>query len=85
MYSLRHSHPEVNDAIRQQLDQIAHGYRYIFNSDPLKVLTGLITDAAGGSLRHMVFVSCGSEAVSLRAGSHRADLILLPGKRCCLR
>jgi adenosylmethionine-8-amino-7-oxononanoate aminotransferase len=67
VYSLGHSHPEVNEAIKQQLDRIAHGYRYTFTSDPLEELSAMIAEscAAGGSggLKHMTFCSSGSEAV----------------------
>ena len=39
MYCLGHAHPEVNDAIKRQLDAVAHAYRYNFASDPMEQLT----------------------------------------------
>lgn len=63
VYSLGHAHPEVNEAIKRQLDRIAHGYRYTFTSDPLEELTDMVAGFCGGGLKHMTFVSSGSEAV----------------------
>ena len=36
VYCLGHAHPEVNDAIKRQLDAVAHAYRYNFASDPME-------------------------------------------------
>src|SRR6476646_10448740 len=63
VYCLGHGNQEVNRAIKDQLDRIAHGYRYNFTSDPLEELTERIARTCGGDLRNMVFVSGGSEAV----------------------
>jgi len=63
VFSLGHSHPEVNDAIKQQLDQIAHGYRYTFTSDPLLRLNEHIHAQVGPGFEHIAYVSSGSEAV----------------------
>lgn len=63
VYCLGHSNEEVNQAIKDQLDRIAHGYRYNFTSDPLEELTERIGRCCGGTLNQMVFVSGGSEAV----------------------
>ena len=63
VYCLGHGHEEVNQAIKHQFDRIAHGYRYNFTSDPLEELTERVAAACGGDLKHMVFVSGGSEAV----------------------
>ncbi|MDX2007756.1 MAG: aspartate aminotransferase family protein [Meiothermus sp.] len=63
VYCLGHAHPEVNAALVRQLEQVAHGYRYTFTSDPLEQLTALVSEACGGNLKHMIFVSGGSEAV----------------------
>src|SRR5689334_20946009 len=59
VFSLGHAHPEVNAAIKDQLDRIAHGYRYTFSSDPLEELTAMIAESCGGGLQHMTF--CSSE------------------------
>jgi adenosylmethionine-8-amino-7-oxononanoate aminotransferase len=63
LFSLGHAHPEVNEALRRQLDLIAHGYRYDFTSEPLEELTELIKRQAGPAAADLVFVSGGSEAV----------------------
>src|SRR5437868_10955171 len=63
VYCLGHGNEEVNQAIKDQLDRIAHGYRYNFTSDPLEELTERVARSSGGELKHMVFVSGGSEAV----------------------
>jgi adenosylmethionine-8-amino-7-oxononanoate aminotransferase len=62
VFSLGHSHPEVNAAIKEQLDQIAHGYRYTFTSDPLIRLNELIRAQIGPGLDQIAYVSSGSEA-----------------------
>ena len=63
VYCIGHSNPEVNGAIKDQLDRIAHGYRYNFSSDALEELTDIIKRRCGGTLNHMVYVTGGSEAV----------------------
>ena len=63
VYCIGHSNEEVNDAIKRQLDLIAHGYRYNFSSDALEELTEIVRERCGGTLNHMVYVTGGSEAV----------------------
>ncbi|MDA0706107.1 MAG: aspartate aminotransferase family protein [Proteobacteria bacterium] len=63
VYCLGHAHPEVKAAIRDQLERIAHGYRYTFTSDPLIRLTELIQSQAGPGFEQLLYVSSGSEAV----------------------
>ncbi len=63
VYCIGHSNPEVNAAIKDQMDRIAHGYRYNFSSDALEELTGIIQRRCGGTLNNMVYVTGGSEAV----------------------
>ena len=63
VYCIGHANEEVNDAIKRQLDKIAHGYRYNFTTDALEELTEIITERCGGSLKHVVYVTGGSEAV----------------------
>ena len=63
VFCLGHAHPEVNAAIREQLERIAHGYRYTFTSDPLIRLSELIQQQAGTGFEHLLYVSSGSEAV----------------------
>jgi len=63
LFCLGHGHPEVGAAIKDQIDRVAHGYRYIFTSDPLEELQALIAEQCDGVLDRVVFVSGGSEAV----------------------
>jgi adenosylmethionine-8-amino-7-oxononanoate aminotransferase len=63
VYCIGHGNTEVNDAIKAQLDNIAHGYRYNFTSDALEELSDIIRQRCGGTLNHMVYVTGGSEAV----------------------
>jgi adenosylmethionine-8-amino-7-oxononanoate aminotransferase len=63
VYCIGHSNEEVNAAIKDQLDRIAHGYRYNFSSDALEELTAIIRRRCGGTLNNMVYVTGGSEAV----------------------
>jgi adenosylmethionine-8-amino-7-oxononanoate aminotransferase len=63
VFCIGHGNTEVNEAIKRQLDRVAHGYRYTFTSDPLEELTALVAERSGGGLNRMVFVSSGSEAV----------------------
>lgn len=63
VYCIGHSNEEVNAAIKNQLDRIAHGYRYNFSSDALEELTEIIRRRCGGTMNNMVYVTGGSEAV----------------------
>lgn len=63
VYCIGHSNEEVNAAITDQLQRIAHGYRYNFTSDALEELSAIVADRCGGDLKNMVFVTGGSEAV----------------------
>ena len=63
LFCVGHGNPEVGDAIKAQIDRIAHGYRYQFTSDPLEKLQAMVAEEAGHGLNNMVFVSGGSEAV----------------------
>ena len=63
VYCLGHANDEVNAAVSAQLADIAHGYRYDFTTTALEELTDIIAANCGGSLREMVYVSGGSEAV----------------------
>ncbi len=63
VYCIGHANAEVNRAICDQLGALAHGYRYNFTTDALEELTGIVRARCGGTLREMVFVTGGSEAV----------------------
>ena len=63
VYCLGHANDEVNAAVASQMEAIAHAYRYNFTADALEELTGIIQANVGGTLREMVYVTSGSEAV----------------------
>jgi adenosylmethionine-8-amino-7-oxononanoate aminotransferase len=63
VFCLGHAHPEVNEAIKHQLDCVAHGYRYNFTSDPLEKLTEIVAGRCGPGYGRMIFTTGGSEAV----------------------
>ena len=63
VYAIGHGNEEVNEAVKAQLDRIAHAYRYTFTSDPLEELQAIIAERCGGTLRNSVIVTGGSEAV----------------------
>ena len=63
VYCLGHANAEVNAAVSAQMADIAHGYRYNFNTPALNDLTDIIRARCGGTLTEMVYVSSGSEAV----------------------
>ena len=63
VFCVGHGDVRVNQAIANQFDQIAQGYRTMFDSDPLDELSNLISERCGGGLTDMIFVSGGSEAV----------------------
>ena len=63
VYCLGHANDEVNAAVAAQMGAIAHAYRYNFTTDALEELTEIIQGLCGGTLREMVYVTSGSEAV----------------------
>jgi hypothetical protein len=63
VFCIGHGDARVNAAIAAQLGKVAHGYRYLFTSDPLERMTEIVADACGGDLCEMVFTTGGSEAV----------------------
>ncbi|MDE1924500.1 MAG: aspartate aminotransferase family protein, partial [Gammaproteobacteria bacterium] len=63
VFCLGHAHHEVNAAILRQLEAVAHGYRYLFTSEALEELTGLLLRLCGGSFTDVIFGADGSEAV----------------------
>lgn len=72
VFALGHAHPEVNEAIKNQLDRIAHGYRYTFTSEPLMRLNALIRRQAGPGFENILYVSSGSETIesALKVAMH---------------
>lgn len=63
VYCLGHAHPEVTEAVKAQLDRVAHGYRYLFTSDAVEELTEIIRRNTESHFGNIVFVTSGSEAV----------------------
>jgi adenosylmethionine-8-amino-7-oxononanoate aminotransferase len=63
VFSLGHGHPEVNEAIKAQLDHFAHGYRYLYTTDALEQLTQIVKERCQGHFKDVIFCGSGSEAV----------------------
>jgi adenosylmethionine-8-amino-7-oxononanoate aminotransferase len=62
-FCIGHGNREVNAAIAAQLDKVAHGYRYLFTSEPLEELTRLLLRLCGPEFSYIVYCLSGSEAV----------------------
>jgi adenosylmethionine-8-amino-7-oxononanoate aminotransferase len=62
-FCIGHGNREVNAAISRQLEQVACGYRYLFTSEPMEELTGLLLGLSGSAYAHVVYSLSGSEAV----------------------
>ncbi|MBC6439796.1 MAG: aspartate aminotransferase family protein [Rhodospirillales bacterium] len=62
-FCIGHGNEEVNQAIKDQLDKIAFGYRNHFRSDAAEELAEIIRKKAGGTLQHVIFTTGGSESV----------------------
>lgn len=63
VYCIGHGNEEVNAAITEQLGRLAHGYRFTFTTDALEELNEIVTSRCGGTLKHVIFTTGGSEAV----------------------
>src|SRR6202051_727362 len=63
LFGVGHAHPEVNAAIREQFDEIAYAYRYLFTSSALEGLTETVLRLCGGDFKDIVYSGSGSEAV----------------------
>lgn len=83
VFSVGHANDEVNAAIRDQMDRIAHAYRYIFTSDASDELQEIMLRNTGGAFERIVFVSSGSEAVEscLKIALQYWSAVGRPGKR----
>ena len=62
-FCLGHGNEEINEAIKEQLDRIAFGYRHHFRSDAAEELQQIITEQGGGNLKNCIFTTGGSESV----------------------
>ncbi|MEN2978164.1 aspartate aminotransferase family protein [Tistrella bauzanensis] len=62
LFCLGHSHPEVLDAMREQLGALEFGYSTTFTTDAIDALSELLVEQAGGNLTRVSYISGGSEA-----------------------
>jgi adenosylmethionine-8-amino-7-oxononanoate aminotransferase len=60
---LGHSHPDVRAAMHRQLDRLAYAHTGFFSSEPAEALADVLAAGAPGDLRHVYFVSGGSEGM----------------------
>ncbi len=60
-----HNHPQINAAIRAQLDRVAHCTALGMGSDTSVRLAKRLADIAPGDLEHVFFASDGSSAVEV--------------------
>lgn len=60
---LGHGHPDVIQAIKQQLDTMAYAHSSFFTTQPAEELADFLAEHAPGDLNYTYFVSGGSEAV----------------------
>jgi len=60
---LGHQHPEVLAAMHAQLDRLAYAHTSFFTSEPAEELADELAAHAPGDLRHVYFVSGGSEGI----------------------
>jgi adenosylmethionine-8-amino-7-oxononanoate aminotransferase len=60
---LGHGHPEVRAAMHRQLDKLAYVHSGFFSSEPAEALADCLIAGAPGDLRHVYFVSGGSEGM----------------------
>lgn len=61
--NLGHRHPRVKQAIREQLERIPYAHTGFFTTESSERLADRIVEQAPKSLKHVYFVSGGSEAV----------------------
>lgn len=62
LFCLGHGNREVIDAIKKQYDSIEFAYSTTFTSDVIDELSEILVGLAGGELKHVSYVSGGSEA-----------------------
>jgi adenosylmethionine-8-amino-7-oxononanoate aminotransferase len=60
---LGHGHPVINQAIKQQVDQLAYAHSSFFTTHAAEDLATFLAQRSPGDLNHVYFVSGGSEAV----------------------
>src|SRR5690606_12047429 len=60
---LGHGHPAINQAIKDQLDELAYAHSSFFTTHAAEDLATFLAQRSPGDLDHVYFVSGGSEAV----------------------
>jgi len=60
---LGHGHPEVIDAIAQQLGRVEYAHTSFFSSEPAEELAALLAEQSPTGLAHVYYAGSGSEAV----------------------
>jgi adenosylmethionine-8-amino-7-oxononanoate aminotransferase len=60
---LGHGHPDVIQAVKEQLDQVAYAHSSFFSTQVTEDLADFLQQRSPGDLDHVYFVSGGSEAV----------------------
>lgn len=60
---LGHGHPDIIQAIKKQLDEVAYAHSSFFTTQVSEDLAEFLASRAPGDLNHVYFVSGGSEAV----------------------
>jgi len=60
---LGHAHPRVLDAIHRQIDQLAYAHTSFFTTAAVEELADNLSASAPGDLKHVYFLSGGSEAI----------------------
>lgn len=60
---LGHGHPDVINAIKRQLDQVAYAHSSFFTTQACEDLADFLAERSPGDLDHVYFVSGGSEAI----------------------
>ena len=60
---LGHGHPDVIQAVKKQLDEVAYAHSSFFTTQVCEDLADFLAQHAPGDLNHVYFVSGGSEAV----------------------
>ena len=62
---LGHRHPNIDGAIRKQLDRVSHSTSLGMSNIPAIELTKKLSDIAPGNLQHTFFASDGSSAIEI--------------------
>ncbi|KAJ5114299.1 hypothetical protein NUU61_000058 [Penicillium alfredii] len=75
---LGHSHEQVNQAIKDQVDQISYCHSAFFGTQAAEDLAQFLVDSTGGKMSKLYVVSSGSEAVEAALKLARQYFLELP-------